>query len=34
MSNYKEIQFGFGNIEDAVKELKSHNELVCGSFNG
>lgn len=34
MSNYKEIQFGFGNIEDAVKELKSHKELVCGSFNG
>lgn len=31
---YKEIEFGFGNIESAVKELKSHNELVCGSFNG
>lgn len=32
--NYKEIEFGFGNIESAVKELKSHNKLVCGSFNG
>ena len=32
--SYKEIQFGFGNIESAVKELKSHKELVCGSFNG
>lgn len=32
--NYKEIEFGFGDIESAVKELKSHNELVCGSFNG
>lgn len=32
--SYKEIEFGFGNIESAVKELKSHNELVCGSFNG
>ena len=31
---YKEIEFGFGNIESAVKELKSHKELVCGSFNG
>lgn len=34
MNRYKEIEFGFGNIESAVKELKSHNELVCGSFNG
>ncbi len=32
--SYKEIQFGFRNIESAVKELKSHKELVCGSFNG
>lgn len=32
--SYKEIEFGFGNIESAVKELKSHKELVCGSFNG
>jgi len=32
--NYKEIEFGFGDIESAVKELKSHKELVCGSFNG
>ena len=34
MSNYKEIEFGFGNIESAVKELKNHKGLVCGSFNG
>jgi len=34
MNKYKEIEFGFGNIESAVKELKSHNEFVCGSFNG
>lgn len=34
MNKYKEIQFGFGDIESAVKELKGHNELVCGSFNG
>lgn len=33
-SSYKEIEFGFGDIESAVKELKSHDELVCGSFNG
>ena len=33
-NTYKEIEFGFGNIESAVKELKSHKELVCGSFNG
>lgn len=32
--SYKEIDFGFGNIESAVEELKSHKELVCGSFNG
>lgn len=32
--NYREIEFGFGNIESAVKELKSHKDLVCGSFNG
>ena len=31
---YKEIEFGFGYIESAVKQLKSHKELVCGSFNG
>ena len=32
---YKEIEFmGGENIESAVKELKSHKELVCGSFNG
>jgi hypothetical protein len=35
MSNYKQIELGIGNdIESAVKELKSHKELVCGSFNG
>ncbi len=34
MNKYKEIEFGFGNIESAMKELKSHNKLVCGSFNG
>ena len=33
-NTYKEIKFGFGDIESAIKELKSHNELVCGSFNG
>ena len=32
--NYREIEFGFGGIESAVEELKSYNELVCGSFNG
>jgi len=32
---YKEISFDGGiNIESALKELKSHKELVCGSFNG
>jgi hypothetical protein len=34
MKKYKEIEFGLGNIESAVKELKSHKGLVCGSFNG
>lgn len=34
MNKYREIEFGLGNIESAVKELKRHNELVCGSFNG
>ncbi|MCP4984872.1 MAG: hypothetical protein GY928_02045 [Colwellia sp.] len=33
-SNYRKIEFGLGNIESAVKELKSHKDLVCGSFNG
>lgn len=35
--NYKEIEFGFGNIESAVKELityKEKGELVYGEFNG
>ena len=31
---YKEIEFGFGDIESAVTELKSYKGLVCGSFNG
>lgn len=34
---YKEIQFGFGDIESSVKELaryKENNELVFGEFNG
>ena len=34
MKNYGEIEFGFGNIEEAVKELKSHKDLVKGTFNG
>lgn len=34
MNKYKKIEFGFGNIESAVKEPQSHNGLVCGSFNG
>jgi hypothetical protein len=33
--NYREIEFSAGqNIESAVKELKEHKDLVCGSFNG
>ena len=35
MKKHKKIEFSPGeNIESAVKELMSHNELVCGSFNG
>lgn len=34
MEKYKKIEFGIGDIESAVNELKSHKELVCGSFNG
>lgn len=35
MNKYKEIQFGAGqSLETAVKELKEHKGLVCGSFNG
>lgn len=34
MKNYREIEIGFGNIESALKELKSHKDLVCGTFNG
>lgn len=34
MKNYREIEFGFGGIESAVKELGNNKELVCGSFNG
>lgn len=33
-STYREIEFGLGDLESAVKELKSHKDLVCGSFNG
>ena len=31
---YKEIEFSFGNIESAIAELKQHDGLVCGNFNG
>jgi len=34
MNKYREIEFGFGDIESAIKELKKHKDLVCGSFNG
>lgn len=34
MNKYREIEFGFGDISSAVKKLKSHKDLVCGSFNG
>lgn len=37
MNNYKEIEFYFGNIEDAVKELKNYDqkgEKVFITFNG
>ena len=33
-SKYRKIEFGFGDIESAMKELKSHKDLVCGLFNG
>lgn len=34
-TNYREIEFAAGqHIESAVKELKDHKDLVCGSFNG
>jgi hypothetical protein len=32
--NYRKIEFGFGDINSAMKELKSHKDLVYGSFNG
>jgi len=32
--NYRKIEFGFGDINSTMKELKSHKDLVCGSFNG
>lgn len=32
-NKYREIEFGFGDIESAIKELKSHKGLVCGLFN-
>ncbi len=34
MKNYREIDFFFGGIEDAIAELKSHDDLVCILFNG
>lgn len=34
MKKYKEIKLQFGHLEAAVNELKSHKELVCGSFSG
>jgi hypothetical protein len=34
-TNYREIQFGAGqSLETAIKELKKHKDLVCGSFHG
>ena len=33
MRKYKKIEFRLGNIESAVEELKSYNDLVCGLFN-
>lgn len=34
-TNYREIHFGAGqSLETAIKELKEHKDLVCGSFNG
>ena len=34
-TNYRQIEFLAGDtIETAVKELKKHNDLVCGTFNG
>ena len=34
-TNYRQIEFLVGdNIETAVKELKKHKDLVCGTFNG
>lgn len=33
--NYREIKFNIGcDIEQAIKELKAHKDLVCGEFNG
>ena len=33
--NYRKIEFSaIQSIESAVKELKEHKDLVCGSFNG
>lgn len=32
--NYRKIEFGLGDISSAMEELKRHNDLVCGSFNG
>lgn len=32
--NYRKIEFGLGDVDSAIKELNSYNELVCGYFNG
>ena len=32
--NYRKIEFGFGDINSAMEELKSPKDLVCGLFNG
>lgn len=34
MKKYREIEFGFMSLDFAIKELKNHEDLVCGSFNG
>jgi len=31
---YREIEFGFGDLNEAFRELVSHDDLVCGEFNG
>lgn len=34
MGKYREITFSNGSLEQAVNELKSHEDLVKGTFNG